>query len=92
MSEMIRTHVLLPKDLLDDIDCVAGRRGRSRFIAKATHEYLKRLRRVVAAEAVAGSLAKNHIPEWDTPESAAEWVRALRREWDARFERVADEQ
>lgn len=85
MCEMARVHVLLPKELLDDIDKIAGKRERSKFIAEAADEQLKRMRRWVAATEVAGSLAESHIPEWATPESTSEWVRKLREEWDERL-------
>ena len=92
MSELVRTHVLLPKELLDDIDRVAGRRGRSKFIAEAADEQLKRMRRWVAATEVVGSLAEHDIPEWATPESTSAWVRKLRREWDERLKEEVAQQ
>ncbi len=84
MNETARTHVLLPRDLLDTLDRVVGKRRRSQFLAEAAAEKLDRLKRSAAAREAMGSLAECHIPEWDTPESAAAWVRSLRRAGDDR--------
>jgi Arc/MetJ-type ribon-helix-helix transcriptional regulator len=83
-----RVHVVLPKDLLREIDARVGQRHRSEFIQEAVEEKLNRLRRVEAFERVVGSIPDGVVPEWDTHESAVAWVRALREEWDAdRFSR-----
>ena len=41
-----------------------------------------RRRLIEAAERVAGSLADEDIPGWNTPDEILEWVRALRRASD----------
>jgi metal-responsive CopG/Arc/MetJ family transcriptional regulator len=78
----IRTHVVLPKELVESIDRLVGHRHRSEFVAEAVAERLARRRRSMAAEAVAGSLADVDIPGWETSEAAAQWVRDLRRSAD----------
>ena len=40
----VRTNVMLPSDLLKEIDRVAGARRRSAFLVEAAHERLARLR------------------------------------------------
>jgi Arc/MetJ-type ribon-helix-helix transcriptional regulator len=77
-----RVYVVLPEELLREIDARVGKRKRSEFIQEAVEEKLNRLRRVEAFERVVGSIADGEVPEWDTPESAAEWLRALREEWN----------
>ena len=86
IKEVTRTHVLMPRDLLDAVDRAVGRRRRSRFLAEAAREKLLRMERADAARAVAGSLAERHIPGWETAESATTWVRSLRRASDERGE------
>ena len=44
-----------------------------------------RRRLLEAAERVAGSLADEDIPGWNTPDEILGWVRALRRDGDARI-------
>lgn len=92
MSETtVRTHVILPRDLVDAVDKVVGRRRRSRFVAEAVQEKLARLRLLDAARKAAGSLADLDIPGWETGKTAAEWVRALRRADSRRIHRTQRE-
>jgi metal-responsive CopG/Arc/MetJ family transcriptional regulator len=78
-SEMIRTHVLLPKDVVEEIDRSVGERRRSGFLAEAAREKLERQRRVQTLERFAGWLKDVDIPGWETPEATAEWVHRQRR-------------
>ena len=89
-TERRRAHVVLPSELLREIDALVGRRGRSRFIEEAASDKLQLLRRVAAFER---AIAKPTVgvPEWETRESAAEWVRELRRESDERLQEIATE-
>jgi hypothetical protein len=85
MSRLIRTHVLLPEDVVEELDRIAGKRGRSKLLAEAARDHIKHLRRIAAAEAVVGSLADVDIPGWETPEASSAWVRALREQADERL-------
>jgi hypothetical protein len=87
-KEAVRTHVVLPKELVQELDELVGPRHRSEFIAEAAKEKLDRLKRLRAFEEFAGSLADVDIPGWETPEAAAEWVRASRRLANERLERI----
>jgi hypothetical protein len=77
-----RIHVVLPDDLVREIDARVGRRQRSEFIQETIEEKLRLLRRVEAFENAAGSVADGQIPEWETRESTAEWLRELRQGWN----------
>jgi antitoxin component of MazEF toxin-antitoxin module len=79
--------VILPPDLVEAIDDEVGQEDRCAFIQGATRAKLKTLpedverrreRLLAALDKMAGSLADVYIPEWETPESAATWVCALR--------------
>lgn len=74
----VRTNLLLPRDLVDEVDRYAGPRGRSRYVAEALSERLRRdrLREVVAA--TAGAWRDN--PLFPTSEAVVDWVRERRRE------------
>lgn len=74
----VRTNLLLPEDLVEQLDRVAGPRGRSRYVADAVRERLRRDERVAAIKAAAG-IWRDH-PLFPTDESVVEWVRELRRE------------
>ncbi len=75
---LVRTHVVLPRELLREIDTLAGRRGRSRFISEALEAELKRRRRVRAFESFAGSVTEGDVPEWATARSTGKWLRELK--------------
>jgi metal-responsive CopG/Arc/MetJ family transcriptional regulator len=76
----VRTNLLLPKDLVEEVDHFAGERGRSRYVAEALRARLKRDRLKEAIELTAGVLRPEDHPEWSTSEQVVEWVRALRSE------------
>lgn len=89
---MARTHVIMPDELIEEVDRLVGRRRRSQFVTEAVRAKVERERLLVAFEAAAGSLADVPIPGWETSESAAEWVRSLRRASDRRNEPAAPQQ
>ncbi|HYL37841.1 MAG TPA: hypothetical protein VEV17_18140 [Bryobacteraceae bacterium] len=81
-----RAHVVLPESLVKEIDRIAGSRGRSAFLADLARREIKRRHLL--------KILKSGQPVWkdeDHPElkqGAAEWVRKMRRESEARFERL----
>ena len=74
----VRTNLLLPEDLVKQLDRVAGPRGRSRYVADAVRERLRRDERLAAIKAAAG-IWRDH-PLFPTDESVVDWVRAGRAE------------
>ena len=76
-----RAHVVMPQELIEEVDELVGPRRRSRFVQEAVEEKLRRLRRIRAYDDFADSLADADIPGWETSESTIEWVRAQRRGW-----------
>jgi metal-responsive CopG/Arc/MetJ family transcriptional regulator len=80
MRMNVRTNLLLPKELVDEVDHFAGERGRSRYVAEALRARLKRDRLKEVIEQTAGVLRPEDYPEWSTSEKVVEWVRARRSE------------
>ena len=80
----MRTHVVLPGDLVAAIDHLVGKRGRSSFLKQAAWEEVKRQRLL--------RLLENPEPIWkveDHPElkdGAGAWVETMRAE-DERLDR-----
>jgi hypothetical protein len=78
-----RAHILLPYDLVREIDAIVGPRGRSAFLVETAREAVRRRKLLQFLESDA--------PGWkdaDHPELAkgtAGWVRQLRRESDKRI-------
>lgn len=90
-NEMIRTHVVIPKELVETIDSLVGKRHRSEFLTEAAEKEVRRLKLIKAAEKAGGSLKHVHTPGWEISGSAAEWVRASRRLDNERVERIYNE-
>jgi predicted transcriptional regulator len=86
-KEAIRTHIVVPEDLVREVDRVAGKRRRSRFVEEAIREKLARHVLTTALAQSAGALSPADYPEWDTPEKVSAWVKAGRQEDVARLAR-----
>jgi metal-responsive CopG/Arc/MetJ family transcriptional regulator len=80
MRMNVRTNLLLPKELVEEVDYFAGTRGRSRYVAEALRARLKRDRFKEVIERTAGVLKAEDYPEWSTSEKVVDWVRARRSE------------
>ena len=76
----IRTHVLLPEDLVREIDALVGPRGRSAFIVETARNEVRRKKLL--------DFLSNDEPAWkdenhpELADGAAKWVRKLRAESD----------
>lgn len=77
-TETVRTHVVLPKELVEAVDDLVGQRKRSAFVADAIEEKVQRERLGRALKETAGILRGEDYPEWETPEMVSAWVRKLR--------------
>ena len=66
-------------ELVREIDALVGRRGRSQFLEETAAERLQRLRCVAAFERALAT-STERMPEWESRESAEEWVHQLREE------------
>lgn len=70
--------VPIPAGLAASIDAIVGADGRVAFVRSALEGRVQRPRRFnEAIERLQGAT----IPEWDTPESTAAWLREI-RQWD----------
>jgi Arc/MetJ-type ribon-helix-helix transcriptional regulator len=84
----VRTHVVLPAELVRQIDELVGKRRRSAFIEDAVGERMKRERLRKALAATAGMLRDDYPPEWETPDTTREWLRKIRASGEERLERI----
>lgn len=87
MTMPTRAHIVLPEDLLAEVDRVAGKRKRSRFVEAAVREKLSREALSIALRESAGVIDLTSYPEWKSPEKISAWVRAIRREDVGRLSR-----
>ena len=78
-----RTHIVIPTDLVAEIDRLVGKRGRSSFLTQAARLEVKRLRLLKALERASGAWKDEDHPE--LKRGAAPWVRKLRQESEERL-------
>ena len=84
----MRAHVVLPDDLVDEIDRLVGKRRRSAFIAEAARDRVRREGLLRALKETAGVLKAEDHPEWADSRKVAAWVRKQRRQSDRRLAKI----
>lgn len=81
-----RTNLTLPEELLREVDAVAGPRGRSRYVAEAVTQRLKRDKLERALRETRGVMRDK--PGWRSSDEIIRWVNELRSDdRDARMRR-----
>jgi hypothetical protein len=75
----MRAHISLPKELVEEIDELAGPRKRSEFIEEAIRYKLLNERQKRALANPGPSLDPKKYPHWATPELTSKWVHDMRR-------------
>jgi hypothetical protein len=83
-----RTHIVIPEPLVNEIDRLVGKRGRSGFLAQAAEKELRRLQQIKALERATGVWKDRDHPELKA--GAARWVRELRKEGERRLHKTGD--
>ena len=80
----VRTNLLLPEDVVREVDRLAGPRGRSRYVADALRAQIRRDRQRESVDRTFGVLDPADYPEWPSSESVVDWVRERRSEQTGR--------
>lgn len=75
---LARTNLTLPQDLMAEVDALAGPRGRSRYVAEAVAQRVKRDKLGKAIRETAGIMVGK--PGWMSPDEVVAWVDFLRSE------------
>lgn len=78
-----RAHILLPQDLVREIDAIVGPRGRSAFLVETAREAVRRRKLLQFLESDTPGWKDADHPEL-SPGSGA-WVRKVRQESDTRI-------
>jgi metal-responsive CopG/Arc/MetJ family transcriptional regulator len=73
-----RAHLVIPDDLLTDVDALVGPRGRSAFITEVIREAVNRRRLLAILGSTEAVLKDADYPEFRDGSEA--WVRRLREE------------
>jgi len=77
-----RAHVVLPKDLVVQIDALVGKRRRSAFLTEIARREVKRRRLKAFLQSEILAWNPDDHPEIDAAGGAAAWVKKMRREAD----------
>jgi hypothetical protein len=77
-TNLARTNVTLPASLLAEVDRFAGPRGRSRYVAEAVAQRVRRDALGAAIRETAGAMVGK--PGWMGPDEVARWIDELRAE------------
>ena len=83
-----RTHIVIPAELAEQIDALAGKRGRSRFFTDLAEREVRRHRLLQVLDEVAGSWKDEDHP--DLKDGADKWVERLRQEDERRFRELTE--
>jgi hypothetical protein len=73
-----KAHLVIPLEILEEVDKVAGKRKRSLFIADATREKLERERFLEALAETRGAWSDKDHPELKTAAGVTRFVREKR--------------
>ena len=83
-----KAHLVFPREILREVDEIAGKRRRSLFIVEATQEKLERERFLKALEETKGVWTASRHPELKTKRDLERFVREKRRSYRKRVQRV----
>jgi len=81
-----RAHVILPIDLVADIDKLVGKRGRSAFLTEVARDEILRRKQRNALRKAAGAWKDEDHPELKQGSTA--WVQRMRTESEERFQQI----
>ena len=76
-----KAHLVLPREILEAVDQIAGKRRRSLFIAQATQEKLERERFLKVLEETEGAWSDKNHPELRTGKDVEKYVREKRQSY-----------
>jgi metal-responsive CopG/Arc/MetJ family transcriptional regulator len=86
-----KAHLVIPHDILEEVDQIAGKRKRSLFIAQATREKLERERFLKTLEETQGAWSDKNHPDLKTSRDMEQFVRDKRQSYRKRLKRITNE-
>ncbi|MCD6318301.1 hypothetical protein J7M02_04470 [Candidatus Aerophobetes bacterium] len=86
MGTKKRTHVVVPEELVKEIDRISGKRKRSQFITQAVRKEIRRLKFLQAVKETAGAWKDEDHPELKG--GIDKWVRGLREKDEKRLKEI----
>jgi len=86
MADTHRAHIIVPGDLLREIDALVGPRGRSAFLLETARQEVRRRKLLRFLESEEPAWEERHHPELEA--GSGVWVREFRRQSEARLRPV----
>ena len=86
-----KAHLVIPQDILEEVDQVAGKRRRSSFIAEATREKLERERFLKVLDETQGAWSDKNHPDLKTAGDMERFIRDKRQSYRKRLRRITNE-
>jgi metal-responsive CopG/Arc/MetJ family transcriptional regulator len=86
-----KAHLVLPREILEEVDQIAGKRKRSLFIAEATREKLERERFLKILEETKGAWSNRSRPELKTGKDVEQYVKEKRQSYRKRLKGIVNE-
>jgi metal-responsive CopG/Arc/MetJ family transcriptional regulator len=80
-----KAHLVIPTEILEEVDKIAGKKKRSLFIAEATREKLEKERFLKALEETHGAWADQNHPELRTNKDMERYVMEKRQSYRKRM-------
>jgi metal-responsive CopG/Arc/MetJ family transcriptional regulator len=82
---------VLPREILEEVDQIAGKRKRSLFIAEATREKLQRERFLRTLQETQGAWSDKNHPDLKTTRDVEQFVSDKRQSYRKRLKRMTHE-
>ena len=86
-----KVHLIIPREILDEVDRIAGKRRRSFFIAEATRERVERERFLKVLDGTRGAWTDKNHPDLNTDPDVEQFIREKRRSYRNRIRRIINE-
>ncbi len=86
-----KAHLVIPQDILKEVDKIAGKRRRSLFIAEATRERLDREKFLKALEETGGAWTDEQHPDLRTRRDMERYIGEKRHSYRKRLRKAKHE-
>ena len=86
-----KAHLVIPHDILEEVDQIAGKRKRSLFIAEATREKLQKERFLKTLDETQGAWSDKNHPDLKTARDIEQFIRDKRKSYRKRLKGIMNE-
>jgi hypothetical protein len=84
----VKAHLVLPREILEEVDRIAGKKKRSLFIAEAAREKIEKERFLKILEETHGAWGDDNHPELRSPKDMERYLRRTRQSYRKRLKEI----